>query len=55
MPDLAGKTLRQALALLATRQVEVQIRGRGVVVGQNPAAGATLGSSTVARLELAPR
>jgi len=55
MPDLAGKTLRQALSLLATRQVEVQIRGRGVVVGQIPAAGATLGSSTVARLELAPR
>jgi cell division protein FtsI (penicillin-binding protein 3) len=55
MPDLAGKTLRQALTLLATRQVEVQIRGRGVVVGQIPAAGATLGSSTVARLELAPR
>jgi cell division protein FtsI (penicillin-binding protein 3) len=55
MPNLTGKTLRQALDLLAARRVEVEVRGRGVVVGQAPAAGTALGSSAVARLELAPR
>ena len=55
MPNLAGKTLRQALSLLAVRNVEVEIRGRGVVVGQTPAPGVTLDSRTIARLELAPR
>jgi cell division protein FtsI (penicillin-binding protein 3) len=55
MPNLEGKTLRQALGLLAARRVEVEVRGRGVVVGQAPAAGTALGSSAIARLELAPR
>jgi cell division protein FtsI (penicillin-binding protein 3) len=55
MPSLAGRTLRQALALLAARNVEVEIRGRGVVVAQAPAAGTPIPPGLVARLELAPR
>jgi cell division protein FtsI (penicillin-binding protein 3) len=55
MPDLAGKTLRQALAALAERSVEVEIRGRGVVVGQAPPPGAALAAGAAARLELRPR
>jgi cell division protein FtsI (penicillin-binding protein 3) len=52
MPDLTGRTLREALAVLAARRIPVEIRGRGVVVAQAPEPGATLGPGTTARLEL---
>jgi beta-lactam-binding protein with PASTA domain len=55
MPDLAGKTLRQALTALAARNVEVEIHGRGVVTGQAPRAGEFLAPGVVVHLELSPR
>ena len=40
MPDLAGKTLRQALAALAPLRVEVEMQGqRRVVRARRPAPG----------------
>ena len=55
MPDLAGATLRQALAVLAQRDVEVEIEGRGMVVDQSPRPGAPLKPGTLVSLELSPR
>jgi cell division protein FtsI (penicillin-binding protein 3) len=52
MPDLRGRTLRQALAALTPRGVRVEIAGRGRVVQQAPAPGETLGDEAVARLTL---
>jgi cell division protein FtsI (penicillin-binding protein 3) len=54
MPDLAGRSLRQALALLAGSDVELSVVGRGLVVRQTPAAGAPLTPGTLCRLELEP-
>jgi cell division protein FtsI (penicillin-binding protein 3) len=54
MPDLVGRTLRQALVLLATYDVEVAVAGSGVVVRQAPPVGTPLASGAVCRLELAP-
>lgn len=39
MPDLKGKSLRKALTILQAMGVEVDIRGAGQVVAQQPAAG----------------
>ena len=36
MPDLAGRSLRQALALLAGYDLDLEVVGRGLVVGQAP-------------------
>ncbi|MBI4635813.1 MAG: PASTA domain-containing protein [Candidatus Rokubacteria bacterium] len=52
MPDLSGKTLRQALAALVPLHPEVEISGRGVVVRQTPAAGAIVEPGATARLVL---
>ena len=54
MPDLTGKSLRQALALLGALDVDVAVAGRGVVVRQMPAPGTPLGPGASCRLELAP-
>jgi beta-lactam-binding protein with PASTA domain len=54
MPDLTGKSLRQALALLGTLDVDVAVSGRGIVVKQTPAPGTPLGPGAACRLELAP-
>ena len=54
MPDLTGKSLRQALALLGALDVDVAVAGRGVVVRQTPAPGTPLAPGTLCRLELAP-
>jgi cell division protein FtsI (penicillin-binding protein 3) len=54
MPDLTGKSLRQALALLGALDVDVAVAGRGVVVRQTPAPGTPLAPGTPCRLELAP-
>ena len=43
MPDLTGKSLRQALALLGTLDVDVAVSGRGIVVQQTPPPGTPLG------------
>jgi len=42
MPELRGKTKRQALALLAPLGLKVNFRGRGVVTNQFPPAGRTV-------------
>ena len=39
MPDLSGKSLRQALALLGALDVDVAVAGRGIVVRQTPGPG----------------
>jgi cell division protein FtsI (penicillin-binding protein 3) len=54
MPDLHGKSLRQALAILGSLDVDVAVSGRGVVVRQAPAAGTPLAPGASCRLELAP-
>jgi cell division protein FtsI (penicillin-binding protein 3) len=54
MPDLTGKSLRQALALLGTLDIDVAVAGRGVVVRQTPAPGTPLAPGASCRLELAP-
>jgi cell division protein FtsI (penicillin-binding protein 3) len=54
MPDLRGKTLRQALATLASLGMHVDVRGRGRVVAQTPPPLAPLERGPTARLELAP-
>jgi cell division protein FtsI (penicillin-binding protein 3) len=52
MPDLRGATLRQALTALAPLGVQVELAGRGRVVQQIPAPGATLAEPATARLTL---
>ena len=54
MPDLAGKTLRQALGALEPLGVEVRLAGQGRIVRQIPAAGEPLEPGAVARLTLTP-
>jgi len=52
MPDLGGKTLRQALGVLEPLGVEVRLAGQGRVVRQTPAPGEPLAPGAVARLTL---
>ena len=52
MPDLGGKTLRQALEALEPLRVEVRLSGQGRVFRQVPAAGDPLEPGAVARLTL---
>jgi beta-lactam-binding protein with PASTA domain len=53
MPALVGQRLRQALAVLAAYDVQVEVHGQGVVVAQQPVAGSEIGPGTVCRLDLA--
>jgi cell division protein FtsI (penicillin-binding protein 3) len=53
MPELRGRTLRNALAALAPLGVGVKVDGRGLVVAQAPAPGAALPAETGVRLTLA--
>jgi len=53
MPALEGRSLRQAMAALASFDVTIEVSGRGVVVGQTPASGEPLGPGTICRLTLA--
>jgi cell division protein FtsI (penicillin-binding protein 3) len=54
MPDLTGKSLRQALALLGALDVDVTVTGRGLVVRQTPTPGTPLAPGAACRLELVP-
>jgi len=54
MPQLVGQRLRPALAALSAYDVRVEVRGHGVVVAQEPAAGSELAPGTTCRLELGP-
>ena len=46
MPDLRGKTKRQALALLSPLGVKVNFRGQGIVKAQFPPAGRMIQANT---------
>ena len=52
MPDLGGKTLRQALEALEPYRVDVRLAGQGRVFRQVPAAGDPLEPGAVAKLTL---
>ena len=52
MPELRGRTLRQALATLAPLNVTVHLDGRGRVVQQSPAPGSPVEAETSVRLTL---
>jgi len=54
MPDVRGRPLRQALAMLAPLGVRVELDGRGRVAQQAPAPGARVDEDAVARLTLLP-
>lgn len=54
MPDVVGRSLREALSVLEAFDIQVEVAGRGVVVAQRPAAGEGLLPGSVVRLELAP-
>jgi hypothetical protein len=55
MPDLRGKTLRQALIDLEPLRVGVELSGQGRIVEQAPAPGEPLAPGTSARLVFARR
>ena len=55
MPLVEKLSLRQAMETLAPFEVELEIKGRGLVVSQWPAAGSPLAPGTVCRLTLASR
>jgi stage V sporulation protein D (sporulation-specific penicillin-binding protein) len=50
MPELRGKTKRQALAMLAPLGVKVNFHGEGVVRAQFPPAGRSVGSEAACEL-----
>jgi cell division protein FtsI (penicillin-binding protein 3) len=47
LPDFAGLSLRQALALAHQRALNLDVKGSGWVIGQDPPAGARAGPDTV--------
>lgn len=55
MPDVTGKTLRQALALLQSLGIDnVTLEGTGIVVLQSPAPNTPIHRNTLIRLRLKP-
>jgi cell division protein FtsI (penicillin-binding protein 3) len=54
MPDLAGRSLREALVMLSGHDLDIAVSGRGVVLHQSPAAGTPLQPGMACRLLLAP-
>ena len=54
MPDVRGRTLRRALAILAPLGVRVELAGRGRVAQQTPVPGERVHEDAVARLTLLP-
>src|SRR5437899_8518797 len=54
MPDVRGRTLRRALAMLAPLGVPVEPAGRGRVAQQTPVPGERVHEDAVARLTLLP-
>jgi len=55
MPELRGLSLRHAMETLAAFDVRLEIKGRGVVVGQAPAPGTPLAAGELCHLALASR
>lgn len=54
MPDVRGRTLRQALAALAPLDVEIEAQGQGRVTAQEPQPGTPVEPGARASLALAP-
>jgi cell division protein FtsI (penicillin-binding protein 3) len=54
VPDLSGKSARDAVRTLASRGVAARLQGTGFVVSQDPPAGAPLSRGTTCALVLAP-
>jgi cell division protein FtsI (penicillin-binding protein 3) len=52
MPDVRGRTLRQALAMLAPLALHVEVDGSGRITQQSPAPGERVEHDAVARLTL---
>ncbi len=55
VPDVRSLPLRQAVIALHAESLVVEVRGSGVVVGQDPAPGKAIPHGAVVRLQLAPR
>lgn len=53
MPLLSGLSLRRALEVLAPLDVQVEVTGHGLVMGQDPVPGAPLPAGATCRLTLA--
>lgn len=53
MPDVSGRTLREALAMLTPLGLRVELSGHGRVVQQSPAPGEAVEQDAVVRLTLA--
>jgi membrane peptidoglycan carboxypeptidase len=53
MPDLRNLSLREAVVRLASAGCRARFEGSGIVVGQEPPAGAPLAQDTVCRIHLA--
>ncbi len=54
MPDFTGLSFRQVLELMEERQLNIDFRGRGRVVEQSPAPGASIPYGAPAWVRLAP-
>lgn len=52
MPNLVGKSLRQALDEIAHLNVKIEVKGSGIVIHQDPLPGEDIAQQTVCRLEL---
>jgi beta-lactam-binding protein with PASTA domain len=54
VPDVSGKSARDAVRLLASRGLSAQLSGTGFVVSQDPPAGAVAERGTACSLALQP-
>ena len=52
MPNLRGKTLKDALRILGKMDVEIEVAGKGVIVKQYPEVGSDMGSVRKIKLKL---
>ncbi len=55
VPDLAGRSLREAVALLANRKLKIKAAGDGIVSSQSPPPGTLVAPDTVCIVRLSKR
>ncbi len=55
VPDLAGRSLREAVALLANRKLKIKAQGEGIVSSQSPPPGTFVAPDTVCTVRLSKR
>ena len=53
VPDLNGRGIREAVALLASRGLKIQASGEGIVTGQSPPAGTYVAKEAICKVNLA--